>query len=116
MCSHQNKLTMKERTRAELILSMTPIPRVKSTEEAEARRKEMSKTYLKREEVKKKSSMKRLEERKGVSEKILVNGSKERGIKRMSQREISNRKPNGYNQRRIGQDTDYNKRNQKTQK
>ena len=116
MSSHRNKLTMKERTRAELILSMTPIPRVKSTKEAEARRKEMSKTYLKREEVKKKSSMKRLRERKGVSEKILVNGSKERGIKRMSQRELSNRKPNGYNQRRIGQDTDYNKRNQKTQK
>ena len=112
MSSHRNKLTMKERTRAELILSMTPIPRVKSTEEAEARRKEMSKTYLKKEKVEKKTSMEKLVEKKGVSEKILTNGSKSRGIQRMSQREISNRKPNNYNQRKVGQDTHYNKRDQ----
>ena len=54
MSSHYNNFTVEERTRKEQILSMNPIPRVKSAKEAEARTKEMSKTYLKKEEVKKK--------------------------------------------------------------
>ena len=116
MSSHYNNFTVEERTRKEQILSMNPIPRVKSAKEAEARTKEMSKTYLKKEEVKKKTLLKKLEEKKGVSQKTLINGSKEKGIKRMSINEAANMAPNGYNKRRPYQYTSYNKSNQEAEK
>ena len=114
--SHYNHFTVEERTRKELILSKTPIPKVKSTKDAETKKRDMAKIYLKKEEIKKKTLIQKLEHKKGVTQKTLINGSKQKGIKRMSFREAANMAPNGYNQRGAHQDTDYNKRDQETKK
>ena len=67
------------------------IPRVKTNNEKEARERRMRKNYLPRKTQEAKEDMKALADKKGISEKKLKNGSKSEDIKRMSQKEITNR-------------------------
>lgn len=100
MSSHYRNLTVEEMNKATENLSKMKIPRVKSAKEAEGRTREMSKSYLTKKEVKKKT----LSERKGVSMGVLLQGSKRRNIKRMSSNEASNREVTKYHKKRAYQD------------
>ena len=68
------------------------IPKVGSLEEKEEREKKAKKIYLPKEKQKKKGSIKAMAEEKGVSEKKIINGSKQEGIKRMPYQEVANRR------------------------
>lgn len=94
--SHRGYPTGEEGERARRAISWFTIPKVKNQDEAEARERAMSKAYLPKEVQKKRTQTEKLAERKGVSMGVLINGSKEKGIKRMSEREIKNRRPHSY--------------------
>ena len=91
--------TGEEGARARRAISWFTIPKVKNQEEAEARERAMAKAYLPKEVQKRRTQTERLAEKKGVSVGVLINGSKQKGIKRMSEREVKARKPHGYTEK-----------------